>query len=106
MHQAWYCFKWIRFHEPYYPPHKDKPDGDDICMTNTLCNCSPTYTFDHHLWSNSVVPGDAPLFAFETGIWHLVAYETDLVPVMRCAGVIRARGRVGLASEFGRTWLQ
>ena len=50
-------------------PHtKTKPDGDDICMTDTLCDCSPTYAFDHHLRSNSAVPGDTPLFTFETGV--------------------------------------
>ena len=50
-------------------PHtKTKPNGDDICMTDTLCDCSFTYAFNHHLRSNSAVPGDAPLFAFKMGV--------------------------------------
>jgi len=51
----------------HLPHTKTKDKGDEVSMTDTGCNCSPTFTFDHHLASNSRVPADMPLFAFETG---------------------------------------
>ena len=79
-------------------PHtKTKPDGDDICMTDTLCDCSPTYVFDHHLRSNSAVPDDTLLFAFEMGsdTW---APMTRTWFLTQCAAIWQ---RVGLQSIKG-----
>ena len=57
----------VAFTNFHIPRSKTKHDGEDICMTDTSCNSSPVTAFDHHLSSNSAIPPDAPLFAFETG---------------------------------------
>src|SRR5882724_2667992 len=42
-----------------------------INFSNSTCQCSPTLAFEHHISSNTNLPSDAPLFAFETagGSW-------------------------------------
>src|SRR5882724_5524184 len=56
---------------------KTKDKGDDVSLTDTGCNCSPVAVFDHHIASNSMVPDDAPLFAFKShkGEWSLMQRE-------------------------------
>jgi len=65
----------------HLPHTKTKDKGNKISMTDTGCNCSPTFTFDHHLTSNHCVPADAPLFAFETGEgeWSPMRWDWFLV---------------------------
>ena len=90
-------------------PHtKTKPNGDDIWMTNTLCDCSPTYTFDHHLRSNLAVPGNAPLFAFKTGVgtWSPMRWTWFLsccAAVLDCVGLQSIKGhgfRIGWTTHL------
>ena len=50
----------------HLPCTKTKEDGDDVRMTDTHCDCSLSFAFNHHLSSNSSVPGNSPLFTFET----------------------------------------
>jgi len=61
----------------HLPRMKTKENGDDLSMTDTQCNCSPTSTFDHHLASNSAMPPSVPLFAFKTGVgtWSPMRHE-------------------------------
>jgi len=58
----------ITFTNFHIPRSKTKHEGDDICMTDTLCNCSPVTAFDHHLSSNDSIPPHAPLFAYESSV--------------------------------------
>ena len=55
----------------HIPHSKMKPMGDSIHITDSGYSCSATVAFDHHLASNTSIPTDAPLFAFETagGSW-------------------------------------
>jgi len=57
-----------KFHIPHM---KMKERGDDITLTDTLCDCSLVLALDHHLKSNTTIPDVTPLFAFETsnGSW-------------------------------------
>src|SRR5882724_2534080 len=43
-----------------------KETGEDVNITDSTCQCSPTTTLEHHLMSNSAIPAHAPLFTFET----------------------------------------
>jgi len=48
-------------------PHtKMKPEGDTINVSDSTCECSAIDTLEHHLTSNTDIPSDALLFAFET----------------------------------------
>src|SRR5882724_672058 len=84
----------MKFHIPCM---KTKEKGDDISLTNTLCDCSPTFTLDHHLRSNAAVPGAALIFAFETGggtwapmkrMWFLTWCNT----IWACEGLSLVKG--------------
>ena len=55
--------KFINFSVPHT---KTKVEGDTINMFDSTCECSAINTFEHHLTSNTTIPINAPLFAFET----------------------------------------
>ena len=85
---------YTKFHIPHT---KTKEKGDDISLTDTLCDCSPTFTLDHHLRSNAAIPSVAPLFAFETGngtwapmkcTWFLAQCNT----IWACKGLSSVKG--------------
>ena len=50
-----------------------KENGEDVNVTDSTCQCSPTTALEHHLTSNSTVPAHFPLFAFETGVFRAPA---------------------------------
>ena len=84
---------------------KTKPNGDHINMSNSTCKCSPTRAFKHHRSSNTNLPPDAPLFAFETanGSWSPLkhAWFTD-----RCNEIWHNEGcpsAMGHGFHIGRT---
>ena len=56
--------KYMNFHLPHT---KTKAHGEDVNITDSTCPCSPISAFEHHLLSNSDIPSNAPLFAYETG---------------------------------------
>jgi len=57
----------IRYSKFHIPSSKTKGlKGDDINISDSTCDCSAYSAFEHHLSANSKVPGDAPLFAYET----------------------------------------
>jgi len=79
------------------PCTKTKERGDDISLTDTLCNCSLTFMLDHHLKSNAGIPSSAPLFMFETGdsmcapmkcAWFLARCNT----IWSCEGFVSING--------------
>jgi len=56
--------KYMNFHLPH---NKTKEKGEDVNITDSMCQCSATMAFEHHLSSNISIPNSALLFAFETG---------------------------------------
>jgi len=56
--------KYMDFH---LPCTKTKAHGHDVNIMDSTCPCSPIAAFKHHLLSNSDIPLNAPLFAYETG---------------------------------------
>ena len=56
--------KFINFHLPHT---KTKETGEDVNITDSTCQCSPTTTLEHYLASNSAVPTHSPLSTFNTG---------------------------------------
>src|SRR5882724_5967595 len=75
----------------HLPRSKMKENGDELIMTDTQCNCSPTSAFDHHLASNLSLPPSAPLFAFETseGTWSAMKHKWFL---MHCNKIWKQEG--------------
>jgi len=68
-----------------------KETGEDLNIADSTCQCSPTTTLEHHLMSNSTIPTNALLFAFETGtdLWSLMSQTWFL---WHCNGVWEKHG--------------
>ena len=65
----------LKFINLNLPDMKTKETGEDVNITDSTCQCSPTTALEHHLASNSAIPAHAPLFAFKTSadLWSLMS---------------------------------
>jgi len=65
------------FKSVHLPHTKTKENSDELSMTDTGCDCSPTSAFDNHLTSNQSIHPNASLFAFEmsNGGWSHMRWD-------------------------------
>jgi hypothetical protein len=57
----------IQYANFHLPSTKTKGlKGDNVRISDSTCSCSAYTALDHHMFANSAIPGDAPLFAFKT----------------------------------------
>jgi len=76
-HQVWCRFQWVKIHQLWCTTHEDKPEGDTINISDSKWECSTTNAFEHQQASNTILPPNAPLFAFETmdRSWSLLKWS-------------------------------